>query len=61
MTTLKEKRFAAATRTRTRVYDELYGIYRELHDAFGGVPGARADLAIADEAAARRSRSGRCR
>ena len=28
-----------------RVYDDLYGIYRELHDTFGAVPGARADLA----------------
>jgi hypothetical protein len=27
------------------VYDDLYEIYRELHDAFGGVPGAHADLA----------------
>ncbi len=26
------------------VYDELYGIYRELHDTFGGIEGARADL-----------------
>lgn len=26
------------------VYSELYGLYRELHDAFGGVPGARADM-----------------
>lgn len=26
------------------VYNELYGLYRELHDTFGGVPGARADL-----------------
>jgi L-ribulokinase len=26
------------------VYDELYAIYRELHDAFGGVPSARTDL-----------------
>jgi L-ribulokinase len=26
------------------VYDELYGLYRELHDTFGGVAGARADL-----------------
>ncbi len=26
------------------VYDELYGMYRELHDTFGGVPGGRADL-----------------
>jgi L-ribulokinase len=43
MTTLKEKRFEPRTGAR-RVYDELYGIYRELHDAFGGVPGARPDL-----------------
>jgi L-ribulokinase len=26
------------------VYNELYGLYRELHDTFGGVPGAHADL-----------------
>ena len=26
------------------VYDQVYGIYKELHDAFGGVPGARPDL-----------------
>ncbi len=26
------------------VYDELYGLYRELHDTFGGVPHAQADL-----------------
>jgi L-ribulokinase len=26
------------------VYDELYALYRELHDAFGGLPAARADL-----------------
>ena len=25
-------------------YDELYGLYRELHDVFGGVPDAAADL-----------------
>ena len=25
------------------IYDELYAIYRELHDLFGGVPGAEAD------------------
>jgi L-ribulokinase len=25
------------------VYDELYALYRELHDSFGGVPGAVAD------------------
>ena len=34
------------------VYDELYSIYRELHDTFGGVPGATADLGDAHEAAA---------
>jgi L-ribulokinase len=27
-----------------KVYDELYAIYRELHDAFGGVPGPAAEL-----------------
>jgi len=43
MTSIKEKRFAPRPAAR-RVYDELYGIYRELHDAFG-MPGARADLA----------------
>jgi hypothetical protein len=26
------------------VYDELYAIYRELHDAFGGVSGARSEI-----------------
>ena len=43
-----------------KTYDELYGIYRELHDLFGGVSGAPADpgtamkrlLAIRDRAAA---------
>jgi L-ribulokinase len=44
MTTLKEKRFAPDPAARA-VYDELYGIYRELHDAFGGVKGTHADLA----------------
>jgi L-ribulokinase len=29
------------------VYDELYGIYRELHDVFGGVPGSKVDLGTA--------------
>jgi L-ribulokinase len=29
---------------RKAVYDELYGIYRELHDTFGGVAGTKADL-----------------
>jgi L-ribulokinase len=42
MTTIKAKRFDPRPDAR-RVYDELYGIYRELHDAFG-LPGARPDL-----------------
>ena len=44
MTTIKDKQFEPRPAARA-VYDELYGIYRELHDAFGGVPAARADLA----------------
>lgn len=32
-------------RTAQAVYDELYGLYHELHDAFGGVPGAHAEAA----------------
>ena len=60
MTTLEGEALRAASGRRSRVYDELYGIYRELHDAFGGVPRSAApDLAIADEAAARASRSAR--
>ena len=43
MTTLKAKRFEPRPAAR-QVYDELYGIYRELHDAFGGIPGNSADL-----------------
>lgn len=43
MTTLKEKRFVPRADAR-RAYDELYSVYRELHDSFGGVPGARAEL-----------------
>jgi L-ribulokinase len=43
MTSLKEKRFEPRPAAQA-AYDELYGIYRELHDAFGGVPGARPDL-----------------
>jgi L-ribulokinase len=30
-----------------KTYDELYGIYLELHDAFGAVPGSTADLSTA--------------
>ena len=44
MTSLKEKRFEPRDEAR-RVYDELYGIYRELHDVFGGVTRARPELA----------------
>jgi L-ribulokinase len=44
MTTLKEKRFDPRPGARI-VYDELYRIYRELHDVFGGVAGARGDFA----------------
>jgi L-ribulokinase len=43
MTSLKEKRFAPQPAAH-QVYDRLYGIYRELHDTFGGVPGARGNL-----------------
>jgi len=42
MTTLKEKRFEPRPAAQ-RTYDELYRIYRELHDAFG-LAGTRADL-----------------
>ena len=44
MTTVKEKAFAPDPDARA-TYDVLYGIYRELHDAFGGVTGAKPDLA----------------
>jgi L-ribulokinase len=43
MSFLKQKRFLPAAAAR-RVYDELYGMYRELHDSFGGVAGAKADF-----------------
>jgi L-ribulokinase len=43
MTRLAARRFDPEPAA-TRVYDTLYGIYRELHDAFGGVVGAKADL-----------------
>jgi L-ribulokinase len=43
MTTLKETRYAPRPAAQ-RVYDELYDVYRELHDGFGGVPGAKADF-----------------
>ena len=41
-----ETRFAPGPEAR-KVYDELYGIYRELHDVFGGVPGSAAVLGTA--------------
>jgi len=44
MSSLKEKRFIPEPQARS-VYDELYTLYRELHDAFGGMEGARSDLA----------------
>jgi L-ribulokinase len=43
MTSLKEKRFLPRKEA-AKVYDELYAMYRELHDTFGGVAGAKADL-----------------
>jgi L-ribulokinase len=43
MTSLKEKRFEPNPQAK-QVYDRLYGIYRELHDTFGGVAGSGADL-----------------
>jgi L-ribulokinase len=39
MTSLQERRFVPDAAAQ-RVYDELYGLYRRLHDAFGGVRGA---------------------
>jgi len=39
MTSLASRRFTPAAGAK-RVYDELYAIYRELHDGFGGVAGA---------------------
>jgi L-ribulokinase len=44
MTALKDKRYTPNPAAK-RVYDELYGVYRELHDSFGGVRGAKADPA----------------
>lgn len=43
MTSLKPQAFVPDAGRHAR-YDELYAIYRELHDAFGGVAGARAEL-----------------
>jgi len=43
MTSIKDKRFDPRPAARA-VYDDLYGIYRELHDAFGGASNGRPDL-----------------
>jgi L-ribulokinase len=43
MTSLKEKRFMPSAESH-RVYGDLYALYRQLHDAFGGVSGAAADF-----------------
>lgn len=43
MTRLAPRRFTPDPAA-TRAYDALYALYRELHDSFGGVAGARADL-----------------
>lgn len=44
MTSLKQKRFEPRAAAR-QTYDELYGIYRQLHDAFGLPAGSRPELA----------------
>ena len=43
MTRLAARRFDPDPEA-ARSYDTLYAIYRELHDSFGGVPGAKADI-----------------
>jgi L-ribulokinase len=43
MSWLKDKRFEPDPDARA-AYDELYALYRELYDAFGGVEGATADF-----------------
>ncbi|HEY7924635.1 MAG TPA: ribulokinase [Vicinamibacteria bacterium] len=43
MTSLKDKQFKPDPAAHA-AYDELYGLYRELHDSFGGVSAAKADL-----------------
>ena len=44
MSSLKEKRFNPDPQARA-VYEELYALYRELHDAFGAVEDATWDFA----------------
>lgn len=43
MTSLETERFTPDP-TAHAVYDELYALYRELHDAFGGVASSKAEL-----------------
>ena len=43
MTSLEPQAFLPDP-ARHRIYDDLYSMYRELHDSFGGVAGARADI-----------------
>ncbi len=43
MTSLRDERFDPDPGAEA-VYDELYAMYRELHDCFGGVPGAEGDF-----------------
>jgi L-ribulokinase len=43
MTSLKATRFTPDPAAKA-TYDELYRMYRELHDTLGGAPGAKADL-----------------
>lgn len=43
MTKLADTRYLPDPKAR-RTYDELYAVYRELHDSFGGMPDARADI-----------------
>jgi L-ribulokinase len=43
MTSVQDRSFVPEPRA-AAVYDELYALYRELHDGFGGVPSARTDF-----------------
>jgi L-ribulokinase len=59
MTSLKDKRFDPRPAAKA-TYDELYAIYRELHDAFGGVAGGRPGLgSLMKRLLAVKERSGR--
>jgi L-ribulokinase len=43
MTSLKERKYTPGA-VAQKIYDQLYAIYRELHDSLGGAAGARAEL-----------------